>query len=277
MGREKHFIEEGIKKLQIEELLAKELVNSGYGGVELQNTHLGTQIRIKTSRPGIVIGKKGARIRELTQILRKNFDFEIPHIDVQDIEDANLDPQIMAEKVAYGLEKGDNYRRTAYGILRRVMYAGSRGAEITISGQVSSQRARRQVFRQGIISRCGQPATEGVMVGKTSVTMKNGVIGIVVKVMPSSYKLPGEIRIKQGVEYKKIKKPTANDPIYEVDEQVERSLDEISSDVEEETIFDENEESVVEKIISVSDDGGNIEGELDLIEEEFSEVNADVG
>ena len=65
----KHFIEQGIKLMQINEFLRSELVRAGFAGVDIQKTPLGTRIVLRTSRPGLVIGKGGKRIRESTEIL----------------------------------------------------------------------------------------------------------------------------------------------------------------------------------------------------------------
>ena len=69
MPLKRHFIERGIKQMQINEYLRKELNRSGFSGVDIQKTPLGVRITLKTSRPGLVIGKSGKRIRELTDEL----------------------------------------------------------------------------------------------------------------------------------------------------------------------------------------------------------------
>ena len=72
----KNFIEQGIKLMQINEFLRSELVRAGFAGVELQRTPLGVRITLRTSRPGLVIGKGGKRIQEITDILQNRFGLE---------------------------------------------------------------------------------------------------------------------------------------------------------------------------------------------------------
>jgi small subunit ribosomal protein S3 len=197
MPLKRAFVQRGIQLMQIDEYLAKVLENSGYAGVELQKRYpLGYQITIRTARPGLVIGRKGVRIREIGEKLTELFGLENPQIDVEAIENPELNAQIMAEAIAYGIRKGQNYRRTAYNIMRRIIRSGARGVEAKISGKSTSQRARTQIFRAGIISKCGEPAIEGVDKGVAEVVMKSGTIGIVVKIMPLDYQMPDEIILK---------------------------------------------------------------------------------
>ncbi|GAH05815.1 unnamed protein product [marine sediment metagenome] len=102
----KHFIEQGIKLMQINEYLRSELVRAGFAGVDIQRTPLGVRITLRTSRPGLVIGKGGKRIQEITDILQERFELEMPQIEVEEVQDPDLNAQIMAERLAYSLDRG---------------------------------------------------------------------------------------------------------------------------------------------------------------------------
>lgn len=195
----KNFIEQGIKLMQINEYLRSELVRAGFAGVELQRTPLGVRITLKTSRPGLVIGKGGKRIQEITDVLQVKFGLEMPQIEVEEVAQPDLDAQIMAERLAYSLDRGRHYRRAGYYILRKVMDAGARGVEIIISGKVTSQRARTQIFRAGTMSKSGQPAQEGVDKGVAQCIQKSGVLGIIVKIMRADTKMGDDIKIKEDL------------------------------------------------------------------------------
>ena len=195
----KNFIEQGIKLMQINEYLRSELVRAGFAGVELQRTPLGVRITLKTSRPGLVIGKGGKRIQEITDVLQDKFGLEMPQIEVEEVAEPDLDAQIMAERLAYSLDRGRHYRRAGYYILRKVMDAGARGVEIIISGKVTSQRARTQIFRAGTMSKSGQPAQEGVDKGVAQCIQKSGVLGIIVKIMRADTKMGDDINIKEDL------------------------------------------------------------------------------
>lgn len=243
-------MEKGIQLMQIHEYLMEVLENSRYAGIELQKSPLGYNLTIKTGSPGLVIGRKGMRIKELSQKLSKKFGLENPEIEVEAVDNPDLNAQIMAESLAYGIKKGQNYRRTAYSVMRRIMRAGARGVEIIISGKSTSQRARTNIFRNGIISKCGGPALEGVDKGLIHVVMKSGTIGIRVKIMPLSYKLPDEIILKDPDLKKKLEehKKRIKAPEVEGGDVLISKADStviIDSEKGEESIFDDLEEEVV--------------------------------
>ncbi|MHA1730393.1 MAG: 30S ribosomal protein S3 [Promethearchaeota archaeon] len=194
MPLKRHFVAKGILNAEIDEYLGKELAAAGYQGVKMQKTPLGTRITVFAARPGLVIGKRGASVKKLTIALEEIFGIDNPSIDVEEIN-PDFNAQIMAERLATALVKGQHYRRATYGIIRRVMRAGARGIEIAVSGKITSQRARNQRFREGIVSKCGTPALEGVSRGVAHCYMKPGVLGVRVKIMPGNYLMPDSVTI----------------------------------------------------------------------------------
>jgi len=123
----------------------------------------------------------------------------LPQIEVEEVAEPDLDAQIMAERLAYSLDRGRHYRRAGYYILRKVMDAGARGVEIIISGKVTSQRARTQIFRAGTMSKSGQPAQEGVDKGVAQCIQKSGVLGVIVKIMRANTKMGDDVKIKDDL------------------------------------------------------------------------------
>jgi small subunit ribosomal protein S3 len=194
----KHFIENGIKLMQINEYLRSELVRAGFAGVDIQKTPLGVRITLKTSRPGLVIGKGGKRIQEITDVLQDRFGLEMPQIEVEEVQNPDVNAQIMAERLAYSLDRGRHFRRAGYYILRKVMDSGeARGVEIIVSGKVTSQRARTQIFRAGTMSKSGQPAQEGVDKGVAQCIQKSGTLGIIVKIMRADTRMGDTVSLKR--------------------------------------------------------------------------------
>jgi len=255
MPIKKHFINKGIQSCLIDEFLRSELDNSGYSGCSLQKTPMGTRITIRTSRPGLVIGKKGKKIKELTEAVKNKFNINVPTIDVDTIENPDLNAQIQAERIAYAINKGQNYRRATYSIIRRIIKSGARGVEVHISGKVTSQRARNQVFRSGVINKCGTPAIEGVDKGVAHLTLKSGVLGIRVSIMDKNYLLPDYVEIRTGIfeEKEKPKEVAPVDKFYQED----KNLPAIK-EVDEDTLladgmFDEISDSK-ETILEVDED-----------------------
>jgi len=192
----KHFIEQGIKLMQINEYLRSELVRAGFAGIDMQKTPLGVRITLRTSRPGLVIGKGGKRIQEITDTLHTKFGLEMPQIEVEEVLNPDLNAQIMAERLAYSLDRGRHYRRAGYYILRKIMDSGAKGTEIIVSGKVTSQRARTTVFRAGTMKKSGQPAQEGVDKGVAQCVQKSGTLGIIVKIMHADIRMGDTVKIK---------------------------------------------------------------------------------
>jgi small subunit ribosomal protein S3 len=232
MSAVKYFIEQNSRRLAIDEFLANELNAAGYGGVEIRKMPMKTEVVIHASRPGVVIGRRGAKIRELTYILENEFGIENVQIEVSEIENPWLDAAVMASRLARQLERGVRFRRMAYWILRRVMRAGAIGCEIIVKGKLSSRRARYQKFKQGTIAKTGEPANVFVDHANDLAILKPGVIGITVRIMKPDAKLPGVIHIKPPKPRKKeeielVKKPE-DEELVEVEEGVEDSLEGIT-------------------------------------------------
>jgi len=249
----KHFIEQGIKLMQITEYLRSELVRSGFAGIDLQKTPLGTRITLRTSRPGLVIGKGGKRIQEITDVLGDVYDLEMPQIEVEEVQEPDLDAQIMAERLAYSLDKGRHFRRAGYYILRKIMDAGARGVEIIVSGKVTSQRARTQIFRAGTMSKSGQPAQEAVDKGVAQCIQKSGTLGVIVKIMRADYKQGDGVKI----DYEKIGKAQVKAESEKVKTEAEKALEAINesgplSIKEEEELIDKVDEDDVSEISEIS-------------------------
>jgi len=192
----KHFINESKKKLVLDEFLNRELERAGYGGVEISKTPLGTRVTIYCMKPGIVIGRRGQNIKDLTQLLEDRFKLPNPQIAVAEVEVPELNPNIMASRVAAALEKGIHFRRVGFWVLNRIMDAHPSGAEIIIRGKLRSERAKFEKFRGGYIPKCGDFAQRNMRTAVVHVKMKSGTLGIKVNIMPGVASVPGRTEPK---------------------------------------------------------------------------------
>ena len=196
MPVERTFIKLGLKRVKFEEFLAEELGRAGYGGADIRRIPTGTRVALYVERPGMVIGRKGKSIKHLTDELTQRFGLENPQVEVVELTKPELCGQVMAKRIAFALERGINVRRIGYSTLRRIMNAGARGAEITISGRIAGERSRTQRFYQGYLSKAGEPAEKFVSYGYAVATLKPGVAGVKVLVMPPDIPLPGEVKLE---------------------------------------------------------------------------------
>lgn len=233
MSAIKYFIDQNSRKLAIDEFLTNELNAAGYGGVEIRKMPMKTEVVINASRPGVVIGRRGAKIRELTYILENEFGIENVQVEVNEIENPWLDAAVMASRLARQLERGVRFRRMAYWILRRVMRAGAVGCEIIVKGKLSSRRARYQKFKQGTIAKTGQPSTVFVDEAYDKAVLKPGVIGIKVLIMKADANMPGVITIKPPKPRKpeeiELVKKAGEEKISEEEEAMEEVLEGITN------------------------------------------------
>lgn len=193
---ERKFVAQKIKEFQIEEYITQTLKNVGHSRTKMVKTPLGEKIVIYTSRPGLIVGRKGQNIKQLTKTLKKRFGLENPQVEISEVTNPNLDTNIIAEKITDALEKFGSQKFKAIGhkIMTDVMKAGALGIEIVISGKVPSARAKSWRFYQGYLKKCGDISNS---VGKTDAQahLKTGVIGVKVSIMPPDIELPDDIEL----------------------------------------------------------------------------------
>ena len=196
MTIEKKFVADGVRKVRVEQYLNKELKRAGYGGMDIVRTPVGTQVTIFAEKPGIVIGKGGKLVRQLTSDLNTVYGIESPQVEVQQVANPNLNAQIMAERLANALERGWYFRKAGSSVIRRVMDSGALGCEVIIAGKLTGARARVQKFVEGYIKHSGEPSESIVEKGYATAIKKLGIIGVQVKIVPQGAKLPDQFEIR---------------------------------------------------------------------------------
>ena len=161
----------------------------------MQRTPLGEKIVICASRPGIIVGKSGSNISRLTKELKERFKLENPQIELLEAENPMADASIVAEGIANSLERFGTARFKGIGhkAMTDIMSAGARGVEILISGKVPSSRAKTWRFYMGYLKKSGDIAVSGVNTAYSTAKLKTGIVGIQVRIMPSTTKLPDDV------------------------------------------------------------------------------------
>jgi len=182
------------KNMELDEYLKQALKETGYGGVDIQKTPIGTRITLYVTRPGLVIGRKGAGIKDLTSKLEQKFGLNNPQVSVMEIEVPELNPKIMANRIAQLVERGTAFRRAAMWTINTVMGAGAMGVEVTIAGKLRSERAHFEKHVVGVMPKSGNSADKIVKLGVTDVLTKMGLMGIQLRIalkneMPSEFEL----------------------------------------------------------------------------------------
>src|SRR5438046_6997229 len=195
--KDKRLSVENVRRVLLKEYLMNETRRAGFGGLDIQRTPMGTRVTLLAERPGLVIGRKGGAIKSLTEAVDRQFKFDNPQIEVQEVSAPALNAQIMAEKLANALERGWHFRRAGHSTVRRIMEAGAKGCLVVIAGKLTGQRHRTEKFKAGHIKYCGEPRNLWMDRGFAAAKLKPGVIGVTVEIMDPQAKLPDEIEIKQ--------------------------------------------------------------------------------
>jgi small subunit ribosomal protein S3 len=255
MADEHQFIEDGLQRSQIDEFFADELGRAGYGGMEVAKTPMGTQIVLMAEKPGMVIGKGGKNIREVTRELEERFDLDDPQIDVQEVDEPDLNARIVADRLANALERGWYFRKAGHTTIDRIMDAGALGAEIVLSGKVTGARSRIEKFNRGYVKHNGEPAAEIVDEGQGVAVMKLGTIGVTVKIIPPEAELPDDFEIREGAEIEPVEQAAETGSGVEelLDEPVEADGDELP-EFADETVETPTEEPDVEVDLDVEEE-----------------------
>jgi small subunit ribosomal protein S3 len=195
-----YFVKENARRAEIDEYLSQELKRAGYSRVEMTKTPLGTRVVVYAAKPGLVIGRRGQSIRDLTQILEQKFEVENPQISVATIDAPELDPKVVASQIASALQRGIHFRRAAYWALQRTMEAGALGVEISIRGKLTTDRARYEKYRAGYLPMVGEAINKVLREAVVDTQLKQGLFGIRVRLMPPNVVFPDKPVIKSAAE-----------------------------------------------------------------------------
>ncbi|WP_457620248.1 30S ribosomal protein S3 [Methanopyrus sp.] len=193
----KKFVQYGMLKTELDEYLEEELGRAGYGGMRLQRVPNATKIIAYVERPAIAIGRRGRNIRRVEEEVQERFPLlGRVSIEVKELPSPELNPRVVARRLASALERGIHFRRAAYGALRRIMNAGAKGAMIILSGKLIGARARTEKFMEGTVKYCGEPGDEYMIEGYVQAVTKPGAIGVTVRIMPPDVELPDELEVR---------------------------------------------------------------------------------
>ncbi len=140
-----------LEDYNIRKFLKKRLYHAGISRVEIERSSRRVRLRVFTSRPGIVIGKKGAEISLLKKELEKIISHEVI-IDIQEVRKPEMDAQLVAENIALQIERRVAFRRAMKRGISSAMRFGAEGIKIICSGRLGgAEMARTEQYREGRI------------------------------------------------------------------------------------------------------------------------------
>jgi len=153
--------------------------------VEIRAAPSKSELIISATRTQSVLGPKGRRIQELTSVIQKRFGFGQGKIElyIEKVANRGLCANTQAESLRYKLIGGLAVRRACYGVLRFIMESGAKGCEVVVAGKLRGQRAKSMKFVDGVMIHSGQPPEVYVEKAVRHVLLRQGVLGIKVKIM----------------------------------------------------------------------------------------------
>ena len=216
MSAVKNVIKDNYNMMLLKDYLRKQIKDAGFSHAEISKTPTGTRVALHVTRPGIVIGRKGSGIRELTERLEKDFGLKNPQISVNEIEKPDLSPSVMCNRMASHLERGTAFRRATMWTMKQIMESGAMGVQITISGKLRGDRSAFEKHVAGILPRAGHHAEVIVQEDIAHVKTAMGLIGIRIRIANKEKLIPEFELIKEKEEKKKLEKESPTKKIEEV-------------------------------------------------------------
>jgi|SRR3989338_8350366 len=196
---EKKFVTFKKEELGVKEYIKKALGKGRISSASIEYTPIGEKIIVATSKPGLVIGRKGEKIEELTKILKRKFKLDNPHIEIREITQPFLDAQLVADEIALLLERQGSlkFKVIAYKMLDAIIKAGALGAEIVLSGRLPSERAKSWRFANGYLKKTGDPSKVVDRAMAQAINIQ-GVTGIKVSILPPNAHIHDRIIIDEA-------------------------------------------------------------------------------
>lgn len=215
--------------IKVRTFLNEKLKNASVGRVLIERPSKNARITIYSSRPGVVIGKKGEDIEVLRNELQKRMGVPV-HVNIEEIRKPELDAQLIADNIAQQLEKRIMFRRAMKRAMQNAMRLGAQGIKIMSSGRLNGiEIARTEWYREGRVPLHTLRADLDYATSEAKTTY--GIIGIKVWIFK------GEILGKSDAnnlsvssnisdsEKKKINKKPSSSFIKESDSKIDKSIE----------------------------------------------------
>ena len=206
MSAVKNVIKDNYNMMLLKDYLRVAIKDAGFSHAEISKTPTGTRVALHVTRPGIVIGRKGSGIRELTDKLATDFGLKNPQISVVEIDKPELSPSVMCNRMAAHLERGTAFRRATMWTLKQIMENGAMGVQITISGKLRGDRSAFEKHTAGILPRAGHHAEVIVDEDIAHVETAMGLIGIRIRIARNEKFVPEfELKTQKPKKAKQVK------------------------------------------------------------------------
>jgi len=185
INKKKKFVQDGLFRAELRGFLAKTLAQEGFAGIDVLATNTQVNVNVYATRTDEVVGENSYRIRELSSLIRKRFNYSKDSLELyaKKVLNRGLSASVQAESLRYKLLNAFPVRMAANGVVRFVMRSGAKGVEVAVSGKLRAQRAKTMKFKEGYMISTGQPKKVFIDEAIRHVNLKQGVLGVKVKIM----------------------------------------------------------------------------------------------
>jgi small subunit ribosomal protein S3 len=139
---DRNYVEQLHEDLQLRKTITAELANAGVARVEIERSANKIEVTVYTAKPGIVIGKRGAKVDDLKASLEKRTGKKVK-LNIQEIHQPELEAQLVAESIAEQINKRISYKRAMKQAVQRAMRLGAQGVKIKCSGRLGGAEMAR--------------------------------------------------------------------------------------------------------------------------------------
>merc|ERR1712172_432047 len=189
INTKKKFVADGVFQAELNQFLCATLGFEGYAGIEVRATSVNTEIRVRAAKCQDLLTKQTRKVKEIKSLIEKRYNFndDDNRVDlaIKPVPyDKNLCAAANVETLKFKLLNGTPVRMAANNILGTVMRRGQAiGCEVIVAGKVRGQRAKAQKYAQGYQVSTGQPKYDFIDQAVRSIELRQGVLGLKVKIM----------------------------------------------------------------------------------------------
>ncbi|MGQ9549443.1 MAG: 30S ribosomal protein S3 [Roseiflexus sp.] len=144
---ERNYTELLHEDVMLRKIIAKELEKAGVARIEIERSASKVEVTVYTAKPGLVIGKRGAKVDDLRAELEKRTGKKVK-LNIQEIHQPELEAQLVAESIAEHINKRTSYKRAMKQAVQRAMRLGAQGVKIKCSGRLAGAEMARVAWER---------------------------------------------------------------------------------------------------------------------------------
>ena len=189
------FINDGVFRAEVNELLQKAFADFGFSGIEVNFSKGKTEVRVLVSKFNQLMSRElkdttnSIKVNELRGLIEQRFGFNKENsnhkfsLHLKRTFHRGIEAQEQAEHLKKRLLMGTPARSAAMNVIRNMLNKGAKGCEVIISGKLRQQRAKSMKYKDGFMIHTGQPKKVFISSAVRHLELKQGIMGIKVKIM----------------------------------------------------------------------------------------------